>query len=71
MNELENWLIRFLKAKNHQGVRCRIIPYKSGKVIKYMFQVNEDLRNIENYLTPDELAHYKSLTKKGISASVC
>jgi hypothetical protein len=71
MNELENWLIRFLKAKNHQGVKCRIIPYRSGKVIKYMFQVNEDLRNIENYLSPDELIHYKALTKKVFSTSVC
>jgi hypothetical protein len=71
MNELENWLVRFLKIKNHQGIKCRIIPYKSGKIVKYMFQVNEDLRNIENYLTPDELTHYKSLIKKGVSISAC
>lgn len=71
MNELENWLIGFLKVKNHQGIKCRIIPYKSGKVVKYMFQVNENLRNIENYLTPEELVHYKALVRKATSPSIC
>lgn len=40
---------------------CKLTPYKTGKLRKYMFEVNGELRNIENYFTKDELQNYKSL----------
>ncbi|MEN0054209.1 MAG: hypothetical protein AAGC65_11095 [Mucilaginibacter sp.] len=62
MNEqLERWLQAFIQTKRRQGMDCKLTPYKTGKLRKYMFEVNGELRNIENYFTKDELQNYKSL----------
>jgi len=63
MDSLEKWLVKFLKEKNQQGIRCKITLYMRGKTKRYMFHVDGELRNIENYLTPYQLAQYKELLK--------
>jgi len=63
MDSLEKWLVKFLKEKNQQGIKCNITLYMRGKTKRYMFHVDGELRNIENYLTADELAQYKELLK--------
>jgi hypothetical protein len=63
MDSLERWLVKFLKDRNRQGVKCKITLYMRGKTKRYMFHVDGELRNIENYLTADELAEYRELLK--------
>jgi hypothetical protein len=59
--ELEKWLQEFVENKRSKGIDCKITPYRMGKSSRYMFEVNGELRNIENYLTMAELLHYKRL----------
>ncbi|MEN0054021.1 MAG: hypothetical protein AAGC65_10140 [Mucilaginibacter sp.] len=63
MDSLERWLVKFLREKNRQGLKCKITLYMRGKTKRYMFHIDGELRNIENYLTADELMEYKELLK--------
>jgi hypothetical protein len=66
MSELEQWLIQVLQEKNKQGVKCRIESYVRGSKKKYMFLVNGEPRNIENYLQPEELSQYRLLIQEAV-----
>ncbi|MDN3547357.1 hypothetical protein [Mucilaginibacter aquaedulcis] len=63
MDSLEKWLVNFLKVKNRQGIKCKITLYMRGKTKRYMFHVDGELRNIENYLTAAEVVQYRELLK--------
>ena len=63
MDSLERWLVKFLREKNRRGLKCKITLYMRGKTKRYMFHIDGELRNIENYLTADELIEYKELLK--------
>ena len=59
--ELKNWLQDFINKKQQQGINCKLTSYKTTKSNKFLFEVNGELRNIENYFTIAELSQYKKL----------
>jgi len=69
MSDLEKWFAEILKVKNKPGLRCEISSYMKGKKKKYMFLVNGEIRNIENYLELEELTQYHKLTS-GVTSAV-
>jgi hypothetical protein len=66
MSDLEKWYSKVLKEKNKQGLKCEISSYVRGRKKKYMFLVNGEPRNIENYLQPEEIVQLRTLTQKSV-----
>jgi hypothetical protein len=67
MSDIEKWLVKILRKKNQQGINCEVTPYNRGSKKKYMFFVNGELRNIENFLQPDEIIQYRILQQEEVS----
>jgi len=67
MSDIEKWLIKILRKKNQQGINCEISPYHRGNKKKYMFFVNGEPRNIENFLQPEEIIQYRLLQQEKVS----
>jgi hypothetical protein len=64
MTDIEKWLVKILREKNQQGIKCEISPYTQGSKKKYMFFINGQLRNIENFLQPEEIVDYRLLQQE-------